>query len=425
MAPSCEASIGLGFDYDMHSAEYAANWRGIHDRLRVACPVAHSNQHGGFWVLSGLEEVSEVARDDIRFSSRNDLGDPPGFEGIAIPHSPVRTTPIELDPPEFLGFRRLLNPYFSPAAVRQWEPTFDAITAACLDQVIESGSIDFVKGLGSPVPAMFTMELLGLPLIQWKRFAQPFHDIVASMGDPAWFAEVSGSLLELVSELVSVVNQKRSVPEDDLISALATATPDGALIPEDGVVEMTFLLIAGGVDTTGSLIASALNWLGQHPDERARLAAEPELIGPATEEFLRYFTPTQGNARTVTTETTVAGVHLNAMDRLWISWAAANHDPSVFPEPDKIILDRFPNRHSAFGLGIHRCLGSHFARSLFASMLRAVLDRIPDYVIDVGGTRPYQSIGQVNGWEAMPATFVRGSRVGGISPYHTVFEETL
>jgi cytochrome P450 len=407
----------------MHSAEYASNWMGLHRDLRQACPVAHSDQHGGFWVLSAHQEVSEVARDDVRFSSRNDLGDPPGFDGIAIPPSPVRTTPIESDPPEFLAFRRLLNPYFSPSALREWESTFDAITTACLDQVIESGSIDFVKDLGSPVPAMFTVQLLGLPLNQWEHFAQPFHDIVASMGDPEWFAEVSGQLFEVVVELVGVVAQKRASPEEDLISALATAMLDDGPVPEDRIVEMVFLIIAGGVDTTGSLIASALHWLGGHPDERARLASEPALLGPATEEFLRYFTPTQGNARTVTIETELAGMHLSPMDRVWISWAAANHDPSVFPDPDAVVLDRFPNRHSAFGLGIHRCLGSNFARSLFASMLRAVLDRLPDFVINEDAARRYQSIGQVNGWDTMPATFTPGLRMGDPSPYRTVLEE--
>jgi cytochrome P450 len=423
MTASPESPVEPGSDYDMHSSEYATNWRGLHREIREACPVARSDKHGGFWVLSRLREVSEVARDDVRFSSRNDLGDPPGLDGIAIPPSPVRTTPIESDPPEFQTFRRLLNPYFSPAALRQWESTFDTITSACLDQVIECGSIDFVKDLGSPVPAMFTVQMLGLRLDQWQHFAQPFHDIVASMGDPEWFSEVSGQLFEVVVELVSVVAQKRFAPEDDLISALATAELDGVLIPEDRIVEMVFLLIAGGVDTTGSLIASALHWLGRHPDERARLASEPELMGPATEEFLRYFTPTQGNARTVTTDTEVAGRHLQAMDRVWISWAAANHDPTVFPDPETVLLDRFPNRHSAFGLGIHRCLGSNFARSLFSSMLRAVLDRLPDYVIDEDASRAYQSIGQVNGWDTMPATFSPGPRVGGPSPYRTALEE--
>ena len=147
------------------------------------------------------------------------------------------------------------------------------------------------------------------------------------------------------------------------------------------------LIIGGGFDTTTALTAHALEWLSQHPEQRARLSRErADLLDPATEEFLRYFTPAPGDGRTVAADCEIDGIPLAEGERLWISWAMANRDPAVFENPNEIILDRKGNRHFSFGLGVHRCIGSNVARTVFKRMLIAVFDRMPDFVCDPAGT---------------------------------------
>ena len=155
---------------------------------------------------------------------------------------------------------------------------------------------------------------------------------------------------------------------------------DGEAPPDIELIGMLNLLIGGGFDTTTALTAHALEWLSLNPDERTRLSRERDtLLNPATEEFLRYFTPAPGDARTVSEDIDVDDAQLKEGQRLWLSWAMANRDPALFGDPDEVVLDRKANRHFSFGLGVHRCIGSNVARTVFKSMLTAVLDRMPDY----------------------------------------------
>jgi cytochrome P450 len=161
------------------------------------------------------------------------------------------------------------------------------------------------------------------------------------------------------------------------------------------------------------LTAHSMEWLWQHPDERERLRRERDtLLDSATEEFLRFYTPAPGDGRTFSDDVEIEGTQFKEGERLWISWAMANRDPSVFEDPNKIIMDRKGNRHFSFGLGVHRCIGSNVARTVFKSMLTAVLDRVADYVCDPEGTVHYETIGVIQGMRNLPATFTPGSRLG-------------
>ena len=176
---------------------------------------------------------------------------------------------------------------------------------------------------------------------------------------------------------------------------------------------MLMLLIGGGFDTTTALTAHSLEWLSQHPDQRERLSRERDtLLNPATEEFLRFFTPAPGDGRTIAEDLEVDGAVLKEGERLWLSWAMANRDPELFENPNDVILDRTGNRHFSFGLGIHRCIGSNVARTVFKSMLTAVLDRMPDFHCDPDGAVHYQTIGVIQGMQHLPAAFTPGPRLG-------------
>jgi cytochrome P450 len=173
------------------------------------------------------------------------------------------------------------------------------------------------------------------------------------------------------------------------------------------------LVIGGGFDTTTALTAHSLEWLSENPGERDRLRRDLDtLLDPATEEFLRYFTPAPGDGRTFSDDVELDGSRFKEGERLWISWAMANRDASVFHEPDSVVLDRKGNRHFSFGIGVHRCIGSNVARTVFKSMLTAVLDRMPDYHCDPDAAVHYETIGVIQGMRKLPATFTPGRRIG-------------
>lgn len=174
---------------------------------------------------------------------------------------------------------------------------------------------------------------------------------------------------------------------------------------------MLFSIIGAGVDSTASLLANVFDYLDANPQLREPLLESPELLARSCEEFLRYFSPVQILARTVTRDTEIRGQRLDAGDRLALAWGAANFDPDVFGDPEQIQMDRWPNRHVAFGSGIHRCLGSNLARAEFNAIVPAVLSRMGDYRIDRSACLRYPTIGLVNGWAVLPATFTPGVRL--------------
>jgi cytochrome P450 len=198
-----------------------------------------------------------------------------------------------------------------------------------------------------------------------------------------------------------------------MIDALIHADINGQAPDDMELLGVFFLIIGGGFDTTTSLTAHSLEWLSEHPGERERLSRERgTLLDSATEEFLRFYTPAPGDARTISGDCEIAGTRFREGERLWLSWAMANRDASVFPDPNEIDLARTGNRHHSFGLGIHRCIGSNVARMVFKRMITAVLDRMPDYRCDPAGTVHYETIGVINGMQHLPAAFTPGPRLG-------------
>jgi cytochrome P450 len=396
-------------DFDHHSEHYAQNLFAINAELRSRCPVAHSDAHGGFWVITRFDDVVRVATDDQTFASGYTVNGVCPL-GVMIPPAPVPHIPIEMDPPDYHRYRKLLNPLFSPAMSRSWQPIIEQWANACLDQVIENGTMDLVGDLANPVPSLFTREFLGLPLADWRSYAAVMHEMVYT--PPAEREAIVARYLELLGKVFALVAQRRAHPGHDVIRTLVIAQVDGNPIPDETVVSIVDLIMAGGFDTTTAITANALVYLADHPHDRRRLIEDRALIPRACEEFLRYFTPQQALARTVVKPVTIGTVGLQPGDRVLISWASANHDDTVFDHPDEVRLDRFPNRHTTFGMGIHRCLGSHIARAQLVAMVDTVLGRIPDYMVDSSSAKRYPSIGIVNGWVSVPATFTPGARIG-------------
>jgi cytochrome P450 len=394
--------------FDHHSPAYAENSTEINAELRAKCPVAHTEAHGGFYVVSRYDDVTAAAKNDSAFASGYTVNGVSGY-GVTIPPAPVPHYPIEMDPPEYTPYRKLLNTFFSPQISKSWQPRVTHWVDLCLDQVVETGQFDIVGDLANPVPSLFTSELLGLPIEDWADYAEVAHAIVYT--PPAEQSPVIEKYMANVGRVYGIIEQTRENPGEGLISELVTAEIEGEPIPNEMVLSMVNLIMAGGFDTTTAVTANALIYLADHPEARQQLIDDPTKIPLACEEFLRYFTPQQGLARTIAKPVTVQDVDLQPGERVFLSWASANRDETAFERPDEVVLDRFPNRHTTFGIGIHRCLGSHIARSELVTMVSRVLARMPDYTIDHEAAERYPSIGIINGWINVPATFTPGKRL--------------
>lgn len=415
MAKSTEALVQAPeVDFDHHSPQYADGWPEMTRDMRSKCPIVHTSSWGGFYVVTAYEHLRNVILHDATFSSARTVSglDPENPIGITIPPAPYEHVPIDLDPPDNRPYRKLLDPVFSPKQSRAWEPFVREAMVACIDSIIESGEGDIVLDIANPIPALLTCKLMGLPLEDWRYYAEPMHEIVYTPPGTPEAEVINQKLLVMFGKIAEAVADRHTHPQDDLITRLVQAEINGAPMTDQVIMAILVLVLVGGVDTTTSVIANGLRWLGQHPDERERLRQNPELLPVAREELLRYFTPTQGLARTVTCDTEVAGVRLSLGDRIFMSFAAANRDPAIFERPDEMILDRKPNPHTTFGLGVHRCLGSNIARVELDVVLSEVLRRIPDYVVDDAGSKRYTTVGVVNGWERMPFTFAPAEKEG-------------
>ncbi|HWS93080.1 MAG TPA: cytochrome P450 [Mycobacterium sp.] len=405
------------YHFDRHSPDYREKFLAITHDMQQRCPLAWTETYGGHWVAAGAPEVFELARCSHISNDHDVRGERRGYKGISIPTmleaEGFRGGMLEMDDPEHRHYRNALNPYLSPAAVKRWEPFVDDVVRACLDERIEEGRIDFVDDLANIVPAVLTLVMLGVPLAQWTVYNEPAHASVYTPPDSPDTARVRELYFAMGVDLFKNLTEIRENPRPGIIDALAKLRIDGKPPPDIELLGMLNLLIGGGFDTTTALTAHALEWLSQNPAERDRLSHDRvSLLDSATEEFLRYFTPAPGDGRTFSEDINLGAVTMKEGERLWLSWAMANRDPALFDDPDRISLDRRGNRHFSFGLGVHRCIGSNLARTVFKSMLTAVLDRVPDYRCDSENTVHYDSIGVIQGMRHLPATFTPGDKLG-------------
>jgi cytochrome P450 len=407
----CRREPVVAFDHT--SQEHSADPVGSYRALRGKCSIAWTEAHGGYWVMSSYDGVFEAARDDDIFSSaRNSYGG----EGltVVIPKTPMHQhIPIEIDPPEFRKYRKLINPITSPSAVERMQGLISTYTTWFIDEVIESGACDLAQVIG--VPSIVTVDWLGLPVADWHRYARLHHAVLAAVPGGAEYVQATSVDMPFCSQQMrDVIAARLAEPREDVISYLIHQEVDDRPISEDEVFSMVELLLAGGVGTTASLVSQALVWLYQHQDVRADLIENPGKLPNAIEEFLRYFSPTQALARTVAHDTEFHGCALYRGDRVLLAWASANRDAAQFSDPDTLDVARWPNRHTAFGVGIHRCAGSHLGRAMATELLGQILERIPDYRVQLDRLQPYPHQGTNTGWRSIPATFTPGLRRGPV-----------
>ena len=363
--------MSLARDYDHFDPGLLADPYGFWAELRENEPVARSDHHGGFWVVSRYADIMQAACDPATFSSRDGTGTPP---------IPTKLLPIDTDPPLHQKYRKIISPSFTPQAVRAQEGEWRSLAKELIAALPTEGDIELCSAFAVPFPQQVALRMIGFPDDDRPDLARWIDDITRLRGiDDEKVAEAAmGVMLRIIERLEE---RRGQPPREDLISVLLEAQIDGRPLDDDEQLFTMTLLLLGGLDTTTSAIALALAHLADHPDDRARLLADPELLETAVEEFVRVATPVQGLGRTVTRDTTLSGCPLQEGDRVFLLWASGNRDPRAFDRPEEVVLDRHPNHHLGFGAGPHRCVGSHAGKLMVKIALAALLPWLGDYRI--------------------------------------------
>jgi cytochrome P450 len=351
-------------DFDHMDPDFGDRLYAITAELRETCPVAHSNQHGGFVALSRYEDVHNTLLDYATFSSA---------DGITLPRASgaAAAVPLECDPPESRSFRALLAPYFTPAAVTRWEPAIVRRVDELLDRLAADEPADLAADFAVPLPGFVICDLMGLPtedvdkMIDWQKraFESSDPEAIAAFG----------------AYLAAQLDDRRANPREDLVSVIAHAEIDGTPLPKEQAIAMAHLVAAAGFETTGSALGHLLATIGANSQLRAGLVNGTEDLATVVEESLRFETPLQGVARTVRKPVTVSGTDLPIGQRVAILFGSANRDPAKFDEADVFDSRRAPNRHLSFGSGVHICLGIHLARAEMRIAVQRLLDRFPKF----------------------------------------------
>ncbi len=291
---------------------------------------------------------------------------------------PLARTMLDLDPPDHTRLRALVHKAFTPPLVERMRGRMQVLADALLDEASRRGGMDLIRDYALSIPTTIIAEMLGVPSEDRRRFHRWSSVVVSSDPSGARMLMAAPSVWAFLRYIRRLVRARRAEPRDDLVSALVAAEEAGDRLDEDELAAMIFLLLIAGHETTVNLIGNGSLALMRHPGQMERLRAEPSGIKAAIEELLRYESPlTTATERFAREDIAIAGVAIPRGETVYAVLASANRDGRQFPDPDTLDLAREPNRHLAFGLGIHYCLGAPLARLEGEIAIGALLRRAP------------------------------------------------
>lgn len=390
-------------DFDHTDPQWVQNPYPIWKKLREECPIAHTERYGGAWLPTTHEAVSDVAYDTDNFTSRSIVmsNNRPGPDA---PPSPIGIAPpISSDPPFHHEARRLLLPAFSPKEVNKLEEFTRGYCKKLISEIKASfrdgtHSFDGAQDYAQHIPVQVIAKMLGFPEEDADKFRVFIHNTLEGVDKPV--EERIEDFLLLREYLEQQIIDHAENPREDLTYYLLNAEMGGEKLSMEHVGGTMALLLIAGIDTTWSAIGASLWHLATHPEDRNRLASDRELMPFAVEEFLRAYAPVT-MARLVKEDFDFHGCPMKKDDWVLLPFPSANRDPNQFENPEKVILDRKENRHAAFGLGIHRCVGSNLARMELTVALEVFLEEFGDrFTLDDGVVT--WSAGQVRGPRTLP-----------------------
>lgn len=384
---TCPESAAIGRDYDHYDPVFALDPHATYRTLREECPVAHTDNYGGFYVMTKFADISEVLHDPAGFSSWP--ADTPATPGHNRP-----LIPLEVDAPDHRRYRMIVDPIFRPNAIAHIADFVRSYAIELVDTMLETREFDFMTAFAQPFPSAVFLKLVGLDftveqrdqLCEWAGTI--LHTTTtgeATHGDTAAQVKVrleNGKALH--NFIKGLVKERTENPGEDIISTLIKAELPGARkLSYHEILNFAYVLVLAGLDTVTTAIGFSFMHLARRPDLQDRLAADPSLIPGAVEELLRY-EPIVHASRTVMERRVIRGVELLPGDRVVVPLASAHRDEETFADADEIVIDRKVDPSMVFGAGPHRCVGSHLARLEMRIAFEEILRRIPKFSLRPG-----------------------------------------
>ncbi len=398
-----------GNAHELWTPAHRADPRPVYARIRQEArviPLVEPIQRMPFWLVSRYQDVLPLLRDDRLVKDTRKLSE----QARALF---MRYTPEELarhmlfsDPPDHTRLRSLVSQAFTPRRIEGLRSRINTLATELLEAAMARGSVDFLDAFAFPLPVIVIAELLGLPpedRAPFRAWTQALL-IPPADGNPEPVMAASRSFLRYFAHLIE---RRRAEPREDLVSAMLAAETEGDRLRPDELISMTFLLLVAGHETTVNLLGSGLLALLQHPEQHERLRADQGLLGSAVEEMLRYCSPVETSTPRFTVEPTeICGQVIPAEQMVVAGLMSANHDPAVFAEPERFDVGRTPNKHMAFGMGIHYCLGAPLARLEAMVAFELLLERAPRVRLAVAPEQlVWRMSSLIRGLEQLPVRF--------------------
>ncbi len=385
--------------FDHHTADWVDDPYIHYQTMRDGCPVAYSEAHGGFWLLSRYQDVRAALRDWQTFSSNH-----PGR--IAIPHTKPGAhpgIPIEFDPPDHTRYRDVVSQYFSPSAVNRHEPQVTIHANTLIDSFQPQGACDIVRDYATPLLANTLALFLNLPLedvAQLERWADAVF--AGRVDDPEGADRAMAALTHYIGEQLET---RRHDPGSDLFSTLVKAEVDGRLLTDSELVGYGRVILLAGREATIDGLSNSLWYLAQNPTAQQQLRDDPKLMTFAVEEFLRTMSPIQLLGRVATRDVELHGQTIREGESVAMVYGSSNRDERTFEQADRCLLDRKPNPHLAFGSAHHYCLGAHLARLVMRVGIGVFLERVPAFRLSDTDEARRKLNGDARGFVALPVVF--------------------
>ena len=377
-----------GVSYNPLSSRTAQDPYPVYAALRTGDP-AHRSRLLKSWLFTRHSDVDAILRDHRRFASDPRKGTLSSRQHTMLP-PPDEFTLLFLDPPDHTRLRALVNKAFTPKAVNDLEPRIRGILGSLLDDIEDPAGFDLMQAVARPLPVIVMAEMLGVPPEDRERFriwsAQRARLLEPMIGPRERNAGETASRA-FDAYFRPIIEARRAEPRDDIVSALARAEDDGGRLTERETLNMLRLLLTAGNETTANLIGNGILALLRHPEQLQRLRNDPSLIPAAVEELLRFDSPVQADFRRVLVDCEVNGFALRKRDNVVLLLGAANRDPDVFEDPDRLDVGRSQGSHLSFGRGIHHCLGAPLARLEGRIVLEMLLEQFPQ--MGLLGERPW------------------------------------
>ncbi len=397
--PVAEPVANWVTDWDWLDDQWGENAIKIFNEVREQCPVASTERYGRSFMPVTMEAAKTIAQDTEHFSSWRVGISMPGTPGFPAP-------PITSDPPDHLGHRKVLLPSFSPKNIAGLEDELRRYARELIASLSELDAVDAADVYTQKIPVRGICALTGAPESDADLYLDwIYRNFQVAPKRPEERIKINE---EMSAHLDALLSDRLENPRDDMLTMIANAEIDGEDIPWDLKTGYVSLLIIAGIDTTWSALGSGLWHFAQHPEEVAQLVDSPNdslLWQTASEEVLRYYAPVS-MARQVVKDVEVTGCPMRAGEQTLVNFPAANHDPEAFENPEEFQIDRLRNRHVAFGMGIHRCVGSNLARLELLVGLQEWIKAFPNYSLDPAKKTLWAN-GQVRGPRNIPVLLHR------------------